>query len=80
MFKLKLHFSNVLVIVKNDKYYWNPLSAFVYIRKFILSKIDALERIGHLFSHVSETTFFFISTPDKITYEHYLTLPKPMIE
>ena len=43
-------------------------------------KFDAFERLGHLFSHVSETTFTFRSTPDKITYEHYLTIPKPMIE
>ena len=77
--KLKLHFSDVIAIVKNDKYYWDPLSALVYFRKFI-SKIDALERPGHLFSHVSETTFTFQSTPDKITYEHYLSIPKPMIE
>ena len=77
---LKLHFSDVVVIVKNDKNYWGPLSAHVYFRKFILSKIDALERLGHLFSHVSETTFTFISTPDKITNEHYLTILKPMIE
>ena len=80
MCKLKLHFSEVIVIVKNDKYYWFPQSAPVDLDKFILSKIDALERPGRLFSHVSETTFTFISTPDKITYEHYLTIPKPMIE
>ena len=80
MCKLKLQFSDVVVIVKNDKNYWGPLSAHVYFRKFILSKINGLERLGHLFSHVSETTFTFISTPDKITYEHYLTIPKPRIE
>ena len=80
MCKLKLLFSDVITIVKNDKYYWTPLSALVDFRKFILSKIDALERLGQLFAHVSETTFTFISTPDKITYEHYLTIPNPMIE
>ena len=80
MCRLKLHFSDVIVIVKNDKYYWNPLSALVYFRKFILSKIDALELLGHLFFHVSETNFTSISTPGKIIYEHYLFIPKPMIE
>ena len=80
MCKLKLHFSDVIVIVKNDKYFWFPLSAPDDFTKFILSKIDAFERLGHLFSHVSETTFTFISTPDEFTYEHYLTIPKPMIE
>ena len=80
MCKLKLHFSDVIVIVKNDKYYWNPLSAVVYFTKFILSKTDALGRPGRFFSHVSEITFTFKSTPDKITYEYYLTIAKPMIE
>ena len=80
MCKLKLHFSDVIVIVENDKYYWDPLSAHDDFSKFILSKIDAFERLGLLFSHVSETTFLFISTLDKITYKHYLTIPKPMME
>ena len=68
------------MIVKNAKYYWGPLSSLDVFSKFILSKIDAFGKLGHFFSHVSETTFTFISTPDKITYEHYLTIPKPMIE
>ena len=80
MCKLKLHFSDVIVIVKNDKYYWLPHSALVDFRKLVLSKIDAFERPGHIFSHVSETFFTFKSTPDKIIYEHYLTIPKPMID
>ena len=80
MCKLKLHFSDVIIIFKNDKYYLTPLSALVDFRKFILSKIDALERLGNLFAHVSETTFTFISTRYKITYEHYLTVPKPMTD
>ena len=80
MCKLKLHLSDVIVIVKNDKFYWDPLSAVGLFGKFILSKIDALERPGHKVSHVSETIFTFISTPDKSTYEHYLTIPKPIIE
>ena len=57
MCMLKVHFSDVIVIVKNDKYYWDPLSAVVYFGEFILSKIDALERPTHKFSHVSETKF-----------------------
>ena len=80
MCKLKLHFSDDIVIVKNDKDYWCPLSAPDDFTKFILSKVDAFEQLGHLFSHVSETNFTFISTPDKITYKHYLNKPKPMIE
>ena len=80
MCKLKLHFSDVIVIVKNDKYFWSPLSAQDDFTKFVLTKIDAFERLRHLFSHVSETTFTFISTLDRILYEYYLTIPKPMIE
>ena len=59
MCKLKLHFSDVIVIVKNNKYYWGPLSAHDCFRKIILSKFNGLERLGHLFSKVSETTFTF---------------------
>ena len=79
MCKLKLHFSDYITIVKNDEYYWLPVSALVDFERFILSKIDALKRTAGLFSHVSESTFTFISTLDKITYEYYLTIPKPMI-
>ena len=78
--KLKLHFSGVIIIVKNDKYFWFPRSAPVDFEKFILSKSDVLQRTRGLFSHVPENTVTFLSTPYKITYEHYLTISKPMIE
>ena len=77
---LKIHFSHLTIIVKNDKLYWYTSSVVVEFEEFVLSKIRNLKRPGRLFSHVSETTFTFISTPDKITYKHYLTISKPMIE
>ena len=80
MCKLKLHFSDDFTIVKNDKYYWLPVSAVVDFERFLISKIDALKRTAGLFSLVSETTFTFLSTLDKDTYEYYLTIPKSMIE
>ena len=80
MCKLTLHFSDDIVIVRNDKYYWGPQSAVVYFGKFIISKIDDLERRGRIFFHVSETSFTFISTLDKITNDYYSTVLKPMIE
>ena len=80
MRKLNLHFSDDITIVKNDKYYWSPVSAVVDFERFILSKIDALKGTVGLFSHVSGTTYTFISTLDKITYEYYSTIPKPMIQ
>ena len=80
MCMVKLHFSDDITIVKNDKHYWFPVSAVVSFERFILSKTDALKRTAGLFSQVSETTFTFISTLDKITYEYYLKKLKPMIE
>ena len=67
MCKLKLHFSDDITIVKDDKYYWPPVSAVVDFERLIFSKIDALKRTVGLFSHISETTSTFISTLDKIT-------------
>ena len=78
--KLKLHFSDDIVLVIMDKYMWLPHGVVIQFNKFILSKINAIERDRYAFSHVSEATFSFVSSLDKITYEHYLTIPKPMIE
>ena len=80
MCKRKLHFSDDITIVKNDKNYWLPVSRVDDCERFILPKIDALKRTAGLISHVSETTFTFMSILDKITYGYFLTIPNPMIE
>ena len=75
----KSHFSDTIVTVKNDKW-WCSLSAGFYLRNFLLSKIIFLERPGHLFSHISAMNITFISDLKNITYEHYLSIPKSMME
>ena len=45
-----------------------------------MSKIEYLENDGHKFSHISEMNIVFITDLRNMTYEHYLKIPKPMIE
>ena len=77
--KWKLHFSDIINAVKNDKW-WCSLSAGSLLRNFLSPKIKIVERSGHLLSHISEMNITFISDLKNITYEYYLSLPKSMIE
>ena len=45
-----------------------------------MSKIKYLENEGHKFSHISEMNIEFISNLRIITYDHYLKIPKSMLE
>ena len=77
--KWKLHSSDTIINVKSDRLYdihcagWN-------LRRNLMSKIEYLENNGHKFSHISEMNIVFITDLRNMTYEHYLKIPKPMIE
>ena len=77
--KWKLHFSDTIINIKSDRLYnihpdgWNS-------KRTLISKIEYLENDGHKFSHISEMNIVFITELSNVTYEHYLKIPKPMIE
>ena len=77
--KWKLHFSDTIINVKSDRLYnihpygWN-------LRRTLMSKTEFLENDGHKFSHISEMNIVFISDLRNITYEHYLRIPKSILE
>ena len=77
--KWKLHFSDTINNIKSDRLYnihpdgWN-------LRRNLISKIEYLENDEHKFSHISEMNIEFISNLRNMTYQHYLQIPKPMIE
>ena len=78
IYKWKLHFSDTINIVESPtcSSIYNP----DYLRDLLLSKINYFERYGGKFSHISEMSITFISDLRNVTYEQYLTIPKPMIE
>ena len=77
--KWKLHFSDTIINVESNRLYnihrpgWN-------LRSYLISKIEYLENKGHKFSHISEMNIVFISNLRKMTYRHYLQIPKSMLE
>ena len=77
--KWKLHFSDTTINIKSNRLYnihrlgWN-------LRSYLISEIEYLENKGHKFSHISEMNIVFISNLRNMTYEHYLKIPKPMLE
>ena len=77
--KWKLHFSDTLINIKSDRLSnihpdgWN-------LRRTLISKLEYLEDDGHKFSHISEMNIEFISSLRNMTYEHYLRIPKSMLE
>ena len=77
--KWKLHFSVTIINVKSDRLY-NIYIPSWKLRSYLISKIDDFENEGHKFSHISEMNIVFISDLRNMTYQHYLQIPKPMIE
>ena len=80
--KWKLHFSDTIINVKSERLYnierkyetWN-------LRTFLISKIEYFERVtDHKFSHISGMNIVFITDLRNMTYDHYIKLPKPMLE
>ena len=77
--KWKLHFSDTIINVKSNRLYnihrpgWN-------LRSYLISKIEYFENYDRKFSHISEMNNEFISNLRNMTYEHYLKIPKSMLE
>ena len=77
--KWKIHFSDIIINIESNRLYnihrpnWN-------LRSYLISKIEYLENKGHKFSHISEMNIVFISKLRNMTYQHYLQIPKSMLE
>ena len=79
--KWKLRFSDTIIVVKSDRLYNNKRKyANWNLRTNLISKIEYFESYGHKFSHISEMKIVFITDLRNMTYDHYLKIPKPMIE
>ena len=76
-----MQFSDTESNIKPDKIYnikrkyasWN-------LRKNLISKIEYYESNGHKFSHKTEMNIAFMTDLRNRTFEHYIKIPKPMIE
>ena len=77
--KWKLHFLDTIINVKSDRLN-NIYIPRRKLKSYLISKIEDFESVGHKFSHISEMNIVFISDLRNMTYEHYLKIPKPMIE
>ena len=76
--KWKLHFSDTIINVESPTCY--GIYNFYFLRDFLLSKINYFESNRYKFCHISEFNFTFITDQKNMTYEYYLTQPKPMLE
>ena len=77
--KWKLHFSDTIINIKSDRL-CNIYIPSRKLRPYLISKIEDLEYDGHKFSHISEMNIVFISNLRNMTYQHYLRIPKSMLE
>ena len=77
--KWKLHFSDTIINVKSNRLY-NIHRPGWELRPYLISKIEYMENYGHKFSHISEMNIEFISSLRNMTYEHYIKIPKSMLE
>ena len=77
--RLKLHFSDTIIDIKSKMLY-NLFPPSWYLRTFLLSKIERLENDECIFSHISNMEIVFIANFRNATYNHYLQLPKSMLE
>ena len=51
-----------------------------YLKQYLITKREYFMRYGHNFSHISDKNFTFITNPNNMTYETYLTQPKSILE
>ena len=77
--KWKVHFSDTIINIKSDRLY-NIHIPSRKLKPYLISKIEYMENYGHKFSHISEMNIEFISSLRNMTYEHYLRIPKSMLE
>ena len=77
--KWKLHFSDTIINIKSGRLY-NINRAGFNLRRILISRFEHFERNGLKFSYISEMNIVFITDLTDTTYDHYLKIPKPMIE
>ena len=73
----KIHFSDTVLSVESTE--WSNLSADFHLRNFLLSK-SKYEKREHKFSHKSEMNVTFKTDLRNMTYEHYFSVPKSLLE
>ena len=56
------------------------INRFYFSRRYLITKIECFTRQGHIFSHISEMSFSFITKFNNMTYKYYLKQPKSMLE
>ena len=79
--KWKLHFLDTIIEVKSDRLYNSLRKHFSWkLKSYLISKIEDFESDNHKFSHISEMNILFIIDFKNMTYEHYLKLPKSILE
>ena len=77
--KWKIHFSDIIINIESNRLY-NINRDGWKLRSYLISKIEDQEYNGHKFSHISEMNIVFISNLRNMTYQHYLQIPKSMLE
>ena len=76
-----MQFSDTEIIIKPDRIYnIKRKYASWSLRKNLISKIEHFESNEHKFSHKTEKNIAFMTDLRNRTYEHYIKIPKPMIE
>ena len=79
--KWKLHFSDTIINIKSDRLYNIKLKYATWnLRTNLISKIEYFDSEGYKFFHISEMNIIFITDLRNMTYEHYLRIPKSMLE
>ena len=76
----KIIFKNDLVkprVIETDFYHNNTLSI---VKRNLLNKIDNFIEKGYLFSHIDEMNITTINDKMFMTYNYYITRPKPAVE
>ena len=76
-----MSFSDTIINTKSKRLFnlkrryasWN-------LRMSLIEKIECFESKGHKFSHISEMNIVVITDLTNTTYDHYLKIPKPMLE
>ena len=78
MCEWKLDFDNIIVCVKPERKYTNY--SFWYLRRYLITQIDYLEKQGYIFSHICEMNVTLISDLRNMTYQLYILQPKTMLD
>ena len=56
------------------------INRYYSLRRYLITKIEYFNRQGHIFSHISEMNFSFITKFNNMTHKYYLKQTKSMLE